>query len=196
LKRLQALILSKYVDTRAQLDLRFRQSRSALGGNKFASNLFTPIRFSQSLSYLLICFTAAASTFWLMHVIQIPAPEDTLLRSSKGTSLYINQDLSASYPLFGSKPIGTDNIILRGVVVTEKNKGGIYQGFALFDIDGKPTGAIAVGEMMGRGLALQAIDPETATLLYQGKEMNFSIQKSKKEKTPLSRDSEMNKSKN
>ena len=196
LKRLQALILNKYVDTRAQLDLRFRQSRSALGRNKFASNLFTPIQFSQSLSYLLICFTAAALTFWLMHVIQIPAPEDTLLRSSKGTSLYINQDLSASYPLFGSKPLATDNIILRGVVVTEKTSQGTYQGFALFDIDGKPTGAIAVGETIDRGMALKSIDTETATLLYQGKEMSFSIQKSKKDIAPSSRSSEIKKARN
>ena len=196
MKRLQALILSKYIDTRARLDLHFRQSKSTLGKNKSASSYLTPIRVSRSLSYLLICFTAAASTFWLMHIIRIPAPENTLLKSSKGISLYINQDLSASYPLFGSKPLATDNIILRGVVVTEKSKDGVYQGFALFDIDGKPTGAMAVGEMMGRGLVLKAIDTETATLLYQGKEMGFSIQKSKKDSTPSGRSSEITKARN
>jgi len=196
LKRLQALILNKYVDTRAQLDLRIRQSRSALGKGNVVSRYFTPMKVSYSLSYLLICFTAAASTFWLMHVIQIPAPEDALLKSSKGTSLFINQDLSASYPLFGSKPLATDNIILRGVVVTEKTSSGTYQGFALFDIDGRPTGAIAVGETIDRGMSLKSIDAETATLLYQGKEMNFSIQKSKKDSPPSSRSSEIKKAGN
>lgn len=196
MKRLQALILNKYVDTRAQLDLRIRQSRSALGKGNVVSRYFTPIKVSYSLSYLLICFTAAASTFWLMHVIQIPAPEDALLKSSKGTSLFINQDLSASYPLFGSKPLATDNIILRGVVVTEKTSSGTYQGFALFDIDGRPTGAIAVGETIDRGMSLKSIDAETATLLYQGKEMNFSIQKSKKDSPPSSRSSEIKKAGN
>ena len=196
MKRLQALILNKYVDTRAQLDLRIRQSRSVLGKSNVVSRYFTPIKVSHSLSYLLICFTAAASAFWLMHVIQIPAPEDALLKSSKGTSLFINQDLSASYPLFGSKPLATDNIILRGVVVTEKTASGAYQGFALFDIDGKPTGAIAVGEMIDRGMSLKSIDAETATLLYQGKEMNFSIQKSKKDSSPSSRSSEIKKARN
>lgn len=196
MKRLQARILNKYVDTRAQLDLRIRQSRSALGRGNFATRYLTPIRFSQSLSYLLICFTAAASTFWLMHVMQIPAPEDALLKSSKGTSLYTNQDLTASYPLFGSKPIASDNIILRGVVVTEKTSSGAYQGFALFDIDGKPTGAIAVGETIDKGMSLKSIDAETATLLYQGKEMSFSIQKSKKDSAPSSRSSEIKKARN
>ena len=196
MKRLQALILNKYVDTRAQLDLRIRQSRSALGKGNVVSRYFTPIKVSYSLSYLLICFTAAASTFWLMHVIQIPAPEDALLKSSKGTSLFINQDLSASYPLFGSKPLATGNIILRGVVVTEKTSSGTYQGFALFDIDGKPTGAIAVGETIDRGMSLKSIDAETATLLYQGKEMNYSIQKSKKDSPPSSRSSEIKKAGN
>jgi hypothetical protein len=131
-----------------------------------------------------------------MHVIQIPAPEDALLKSSKGTSLFINQDLSASYPLFGSKPLATGNIILRGVVVTEKTSSGTYQGFALFDIDGRPTGAIAVGETIDRGMSLKSIDAETATLLYQGKEMNYSIQKSKKDSPPSSRSSEIKKARN
>jgi hypothetical protein len=131
-----------------------------------------------------------------MHVMQIPAPEDALLKSSKGTSLYTNQDLTASYPLFGSKPIASDNIILRGVVVTEKTSSGAYQGFALFDIDGKPTGAIAVGETIDKGMSLKSIDAETATLLYQGKEMNFYIQKSKKDSPPSSRSSEIKKARN
>ena len=196
MKRLQALILNKYIDTRAQLDLRIRQSRSALGKSNVVSRYLTPIKFSHSLSYLLICFTAAASIFWLMHVIQIPAPEEALLKSSKGTSLYINQDQTSSYPLFGSKPIASDNIILRGIVVTEKSSSGTYQGFALFDIDGKPTGAIAVGETVDRGMSLKSIDAETATLLYQGKEMNFSIQKSKKDSAPSSRSSEIKKARN
>jgi len=196
LKRLQALILNKYVDARAQLDLRIRQSRSALGKSNVVPRYFTPIKVSYSLSYLLICFTAAASTFWLMHVIQIPVPEDALLKNSKGTSLYINQDLTSSYPLFGSKPIASDNIILRGVVVTEKTSSGAYQGFALFDIDGKPTGAIAVGETIDKGMSLKSIDAETATLLYQGNEMSFSIQKSKKDSPPSSRSSEIKKARN
>ena len=182
LKRLQALILSKLSDTRTQFDRHLRQSKGVLDKNVIMFAGVTPIRVSQALTYVLICITAASTAYWLMYILQIPSPADNVLKNFKGTTLYTNQDINTSYPLFGSKPIAKDNIILRGVVVTEKNKGGVYQGFALFDLDGKPTGAIAVGEMMGRGLALQAIDPETATLLYQGKEMSFSIQKSKKEK--------------
>jgi hypothetical protein len=196
LKRLQALILSKLSDTRTQFDRHLRQSKGVLDKNVIVFAGVTPIRVNQALTYVLICITAASTAYWLMYILQIPSPADNVLKNFKGTTLYTNQDINTSYPLFGSKPIAKDNIILRGVVVTEKNKGGVYQGFALFDIDGKPTGAIAVGEMMGRGLALQAIDPETATLLYQGKEMSFSIQKTKKEKIPLGRDSEMNKSRN
>jgi hypothetical protein len=196
LKRLQALILSKLSDTRTQFDRHLRQSKGVLDKNVIVFAGVTPIRVNQALTYVLICITAASTAYWLMYILQIPSPADNVLKNFKGTTLYTNQDINTSYPLFGSKPIAKDNIILRGIVVTEKNKGGVYQGFALFDIDGKPTGAIAVGEMMGRGLALQAIDPETATLLYQGKEMSFSIQKTKKEKIPLSRDSEMNKSRN
>jgi hypothetical protein len=196
LKRLQALILSKLSDTRTQFDWRLRRSKGVLEKNVIVLAGVTPIRVSHALSYVFICITLASTAYWLMLILQIPSPTHSVLKNFKGTTLYTNQNMNTSYPLFGSKPIGKDNIILRGVVITEKNKSGVYQGFALFDIDGKPTGAIAVGEVMGRGLVLQAIDSETATLLFQGKEISFSIQKSKKEKIPSSRDLEINKSRN
>ena len=196
LKRLQTLILNKLSDTRAQFHWHLRQSKDVLGKNITVFAAVTPVRVSQVLTYSLMCLTVASATYWLMHILQIPSPTDSVLKNFKGTALYTNQGINTSYPLFGTKPLATDNIILRGVVVTEKSKDGVYQGFALFDIDGKPTGAMAVGEMMGRGLVLKAIDTETATLLYQGKEMGFSIQKSKKDSTPSGRSSEITKARN
>lgn len=94
-------------------------------------------------------------------------------------TLYTNQDSSVSYQLFGSKPLAADNIALRVLVVTGKNEAGINQGFALFDIDEKSTGVIAVGEQLGRGMVLQSISPDSATLRYQGKEWSFALQKNK-----------------
>ena len=77
----------------------------------------------------------------------------------------------------------TENIYLRGVVITSKNKDGSLGGFAIFEIDGKPTNAISVGEGLGKGLTLQSIGDESATLLYQGQKLDFKLSKAGSDKS-------------
>ena len=118
-----------------------------------------------------------------MRIAQIPGiPAQPANGISKGMTLYTNQDASNAYGLFGSKPLATENIYLRGVVITSKNPDGTLDGFAIFEIDGKPTNAISVGETIGKGLSLQSIGDETATLLYQGQKLNFKLNKTNKDK--------------
>ena len=193
LKRIQTLILSKLSDTRANLDWHIRQSKKLLGKNSLASAYLTPIRVSQLISYVFILLTLVSSTYWLIHILQIPSPAEILPKNFKGITLHTNQDIGTSYKLFGSKPLAAENIVLRVLVVTGKNEAGLNQGFALFDIDGKSTGAIAVGEQMDRGMMLQSINPDSATLLYQGKELSFALQKSKKSSSPNDRPSQVRK---
>jgi hypothetical protein len=193
LKRIQTLILSKLSDTRANLDWHIRQSKNLLGKNSLATTCLTPIRMSQLITYVFILITLASSTYWLIHVLQIPSPAEILPKNFKGITLHTSQDIGASYKLFGSKPLGAENIALRVLVVTGRNEVGLNQGFALFDIDGKSTGAIAVGEQIGRGMVLQSINPESATLLYQGKELSFALQKSKNSNGPNDRPSQVRK---
>ena len=69
-------------------------------------------------------------------------------------------------------------IFLRGVVATGKNANGSLDGFAIFEIDGKPTNAISIGESLGKGLTLQSIGDESATLLYQGQKLEFRLSNS------------------
>lgn len=82
--------------------------------------------------------------------------------------LYANQDRAAAYDLFGSKPVMTDTLFLRGVFATGKQVNSALNGFAIFEVEGKPTNAIGIGESIGKGLSLQSISDESATLLYQG----------------------------
>ena len=119
-----------------------------------------------------------------MRILQIPgSPAQPANGISKGQTLYSNQDATAGYALFGSKPLVTENIYLRGVVATSKNPDGSLDGFAIFEIDGKPTNAISVGETMGKGLSLQSIGDESATLLYQGQKLSFKLNKATKDKS-------------
>ena len=143
----------------------------------------SPARLTKFLTYLLMLACAISGAYWFMRIMQIPGtPAQPANGISKGMSLYTNQDASSAYGLFGSKPLATENIYLRGVVATSKNPDGTLDGFAIFEIDGKPTNAISVGETIGKGLSLQSIGDETATLLYQGQKLDFKLNKANKDK--------------
>ena len=143
----------------------------------------SPMGVSRGLTYLLMLACAVSVTYWLMRVAQLPsAPGQAASGINKGMTLYSNQDASAAYTLFGNKPLVTENIYLRGVVITSKNKDGSLDGFAIFEIDGKPTNAISVGEGLGKGLTLQSIGDEAATLLYQGQKLDFKLSKAGSDK--------------
>lgn len=162
------------------------QSQQHPSGQKLGSTLslaFKPTSLANALSYVLMLLTGLCLTYWRMQIAQIPGPpSQSSTGINKGVTLYTNQDGTTAYGLFGSKPLVTDNIYLRGVVVTSKNPAGALDGFAIFEIDGKPTNAIGVGESLGKGLSLQSIGDESATLLYQGQKIDFKLSKPGKEK--------------
>ena len=137
-----------------------------------------PDQASKGLTSLLMIVFACTLTYWAMRIIQVPgAPSLPALGMSKGVTLYSTKDGAGAYGLFGSKPLVTDTIQLRGVVITSKLPDGHFDGFAIFEIDGKPTGAISVGENLGKGLTLQSIGDESATLLYEGQKLDFTLSK-------------------
>jgi hypothetical protein len=150
-----------------------------------------PAVVARPLQYLGMAITAMALTYWLLQWWQLPsvptAPSVAALapspssssnnKSSVGITLYANQDTTAAYDLFGNKPLTTDTIFLRGVVATGKKANGALDGFAIFEMDGKPTNAISIGESLGKGLTLQSIGDESATLLYQGQKLEFKLSK-------------------
>jgi len=170
--------------------------------NKLKSGSGTPMRLGISprlypaivvrpLQYLGMAITAMALTYWVLQWWQLPSvpsvssapsigPSSNPSNSNKnnsGITLYANQDSTAAYDLFGNKPVSADTIFLRGVVATGKNANGALDGFAIFEMDGKPTNAISIGESLGKGLTLQSIGDESATLLYQGQKLEFALSK-------------------
>ena len=159
----------------------YAQSALAISLNRLIPT--SPANLTKFVTYLLMLACAISVTYWLMRILQIPGtPAQPANGISKGQTLYSNQDATASYALFGSKPLVTENIYLRGVVATSKNPDGSLDGFAIFEIDGKPTNAISVGETIGKGLSLQSIGDESATLLYQGQKLSFKLSKPTKDR--------------
>jgi len=155
------------------------KARSSIPMPFAMSTRLHPAVVARPLQYLGMAITAMALTYWFLQWWQLPAVPSISAesKSSAGVTLYANQDSAAAYDLFGSKPLSTDTIFLRGVVATGKNANGSLDGFAIFEIDGKPTNAISIGESLGKGLTLQSIGDESATLLYQGQKLEFRLSK-------------------
>jgi len=151
----------------------------------FLSKGIRPAGLASNLSYFLMIATAVTLTYWGMRITQIPrAPEAPTSGITKGMTLYSNQEGASAYGLFGTKPLVTENIFLRGVVITSKSIDGALDGFAIFEIDGIPTNAISVGENLGKGLTLKSIGDESATLLYEGQKLDFKLSKAGNKPAP------------
>ena len=118
------------------------------------------------------------SLYWLMLMLQIPS-SSVVTMDAKSTVQVSNQNTVSAFALFGEKPLAAQNIFLRGIVITSKSSAGTLDGFTIFEVNGKPTNAIAIGEGLGNGLTLKSIKPESATLIYQGQEMEFILSKDK-----------------
>jgi hypothetical protein len=147
---------------------------------RFVTGTALPRLLARSLQYIGMALTALAVVYWSMRIMQAPSAPGVSVGSNAGVTLYSNQDSAVANNTFGSKPLTTDAIFLRGVVATGKTPNGALDGFAIFEIDGKPSQAISVGESLGKGLTLYAIGDESATLLYQGQKLEFKLNKATK----------------
>ena len=165
-------------------DLRLPFSLQMSHNPTFIPKGIKPTTVATCFTYLLMIATAACFTYWILRIAQIQGAPGSSASNSKGMTLYSNQDGTSAYGLFGSKPLVTENIFLRGVVLTSKGTDGRLDGFAIFEIDGIPTHAISVGENLGKGLTLQSIGDESATLLYEGQKLDFKLSKAGNKPNP------------
>lgn len=118
----------------------------------------------------------------ILQIAQLPYPNAQSI-PAKGVTLYSSHDAQKTYALFGSKPIELGAIQLRGVVITGKTTDGKDTGFILLEIDGKATGPVGLGETTGKGMVVQAIHPDGATLAYQGQKIDLTLSKATPKKT-------------
>lgn len=135
-------------------------------------------KMSNALTSSLILITISISSYWVLRILQTPDIPSQQIKN-QGPSLLQNENIQSAYPLFGTKPLSTQNIFLRGLVITSTLPNGQLDGFAVFEVDGKPSKAIAIGESLGNNLVLQSIHAESATLLHQGQKLEFPISKTK-----------------
>ena len=179
-----AALFGKLGHTSAAMQNRFKSLRLKGYVGSPALPLWNPEHFTKWLGYFLVLLSAWLVLFSIMRIAQLPWPVLTTqaAQSSKGMTLYGSQAVQSAYALFGSKPVELGNIQLRGLVITGKTADGKDTGFALLEIDGKPSGAVALGENLGKGLVLHAIRPEGVTLVHQGQKIDLTLNRSSSKK--------------
>jgi hypothetical protein len=79
---------------------------------------------------------------------------------------YQVQDLQNAAKLFGRKDVDLSKVQLTGLMRSD----GSSTGYAIFEVNGKNSGAIAVGETFDKGYFLKSIGVDSVEIVFQGKQ--------------------------
>ena len=129
-----------------------------------------PSQVANLLRAFFIVITASTLLWLVLSCLQYP---NTKVAKSLMTYYEVGLKNDPSH-LFSKKLIHLDGIKIQGLIIT-KNLPENSQGYVIFDIDGKNVGPIEVGETFGKGLFLQAITNNSATITYQGQKSTIFL---------------------
>lgn len=129
------------------------------------------------LPILTIIFIASAS-YWVMKFSQMSSP---LLDKHVYQTLVISDDqkINQSKSLFGNIQLSTQNLLLRGIVITSNSANQAIDGYAIFEINGKPSAAISIGDIIGNGLKLKSIRQDSVLMSYLDQDIEYPLMSSK-----------------
>ena len=133
--------------------------RSRRLGNFF--NQIKPLLFARAIRNVLVLCILLTLTYTYLAIERLPRVSDA------HQSLQIDQlqDVQKAAKLFGHKEFDLSKVQLTGVMRTD----GSSSGYAVFEVDGKNTGAIAVGETFDKGYFLKSIGTDSVEVMFQGK---------------------------
>ncbi len=107
---------------------------------------------------VLCCIFSLLYVFLVINALSVPQLID------RPVQIYQFQDVRKVDKLFGQKEIDLSKLRLTGFMA-----GGASNGFAIFEDEGKSSGAIAIGETFGKGYFLKSVGKESVEIVYQGK---------------------------
>jgi hypothetical protein len=124
-------------------------------------NNIKPLRFAQALRNTLILCIVIILTYSYLAIERLPKFSDVT------QSVRIDQihDVRKAANLFGYKDTDMSKVQLTGLMRHD----GSSSGYAVFEIDGKNTGAVAVGETFDKGYFLKGIGVDGVEVMFQGK---------------------------
>ena len=119
-----------------------------------------PLWFAQFIRNTLVLCIVLTLTYTYLAIERLPRFSDA------HQSLHIDQlqDVQKAAKLFGHKDTDLSKIQLTGLMRTD----GSSSGYAVFEVDGKNTGAIAVGETFDKGYFLNSIGVDSVEIMFQG----------------------------
>lgn len=124
-------------------------------------NKIKPLWFAQLIRNTLILCIVFILTYSYLAIERLPKYSDVT------QPVHIDQihDVRKAAKLFGYKDTDMSKVQLTGLMRHD----GASSGYAIFEVDGKNTGAIAVGETFDKGYFLKSIGPEGVEVMFQGK---------------------------
>jgi hypothetical protein len=133
-----------------------RTRRSSIFFNKIK-----PLWFAQVIRNTSILCIVCILTYSYLAIERLPKFSDVT------QSVRIDQihDVRKAANLFGYKDTDMSKVQLTGLMRHD----GSSSGYAVFEIDGKNTGAIAVGETFDKGYFLKGIGVDGVEVMFQGK---------------------------
>ena len=110
---------------------------------------------------LIVCIVAGVAYTYLA-IERLPRPSDV----EQQVHIYQVQDPQNAAKLFGRKDFDLSKVQLTGLMRSD----GSSSGYAIFEIDSKNIGAIAVGETFDKGYFLKSIGVDSVEIVFQGKQ--------------------------
>ena len=124
-------------------------------------NQMKPLWFARAIINVLVLCIVLTFAYTHLALERLPSFSDA------NPSLHIDrlQDVQKAAKLFGHKELDLSKVQLTGLMRTD----GSSSGYAVFEVEGKNTGAIAVGETFDKGYFLKSIGVDSVEVMFQGK---------------------------
>ena len=124
-------------------------------------NHIKPLWFAQVIRNTLILCIVFILIYSFLAIERLPKFSD----ATQPVRIDHIQDVRKAAKLFGYKDTDMSKVQLTGLMRHD----GSSDGYAVFEVEGKNTGAIAVGETFDKGYFLKSIGAEGVEIMYQGK---------------------------
>ncbi len=125
-------------------------------------NQIKPLWFVNVIRNALLVCTVVILAYTYLAIERLPRFSDT----NQSVSLFQVQDIQNAAKLFGYQEFDLSKVQLTGLMRND----GSSSGYAIFEVDGKNTGAIAVGEAFDKGYFLKSIGVDSVEIVFQGKQ--------------------------
>ena len=139
--------------------------RSRQWGSFF--NQLKPVWFAKVIRNILVLCIVLTLIYTYLAVQRLPRLSDAV----QPAQIYQLHDIQQAANLFGHKDLDLSKIQLTGLMRHDASS----SGYAIFEIDGKNSGAIAVGETFDKGYFLKSLGSDSVEVVYQGKQISVPM---------------------